>query len=85
MPLRTGNDAMDNTFAGTNADGTPNAEYCKFCYAAGAFTEPALTVKDMIDKSAGHMTRVLKIDPVKAKEEATLRIPQLKRWQSPQP
>lgn len=80
MPLRTGND-MDKTFYGTAADGSPVTEYCKFCYLNGAFVEPALTVTDMVAKSVGHMTRVLKIPAEKAKEMATDVIPKLKRWQ----
>ena len=36
MPLGEG-------FYGTNADGSRQTEYCKFCYARGAFADPALT------------------------------------------
>ncbi|MDD3125679.1 MAG: zinc ribbon domain-containing protein [Candidatus Kapabacteria bacterium] len=33
---------------GTNADGTPNTEYCVYCYQNGAFTREA-TVDDMLE------------------------------------
>ena len=85
MPIRTGNDAMDKTFWGTNADGTPMSDFCKFCYQAGAFVEPALTKKDMIEKSVSHQTRVLHLPTEKAKESANDVIPKLKRWKSEQP
>ena len=80
MPLKTGAD-MDTTFFGTAADGTQVTDYCKFCYMNGAFVDPALTVADMIARSVGHMTRVLKIPADKAKEMANDVIPKLKRWE----
>lgn len=80
MPLKTGTE-MDKTFLGTAADGSPVNEYCKFCYQNGAFVEPTLTVADMIAKSVGHMTRVLKIPAEQAKAAATDVIPKLKRWE----
>lgn len=80
MPLHTGGQ-MDATFFGTAADGSPVKEFCKFCYAGGAFVEPQLSMKDMIDKSVSHMTRVLHLPGEKAKELATATIPRLKRWQ----
>jgi hypothetical protein len=36
-------------FYGTNADGTLNIEYCKYCYADGQFTAPNLTREEMIE------------------------------------
>ena len=32
---------------GTNADGTPNAMYCSYCYQDGAFVQPDWTAADM--------------------------------------
>lgn len=84
MPLHTGI-PMDETFLGTAADGSPVKEYCKFCYVAGAFVDPAMTMKDMIEKSVGHMTRVLKIPAEQAKEAATEVIPKLARWAKIEP
>jgi hypothetical protein len=79
MPLHTGI-PMDTVFLGTAADGSPVKEYCKFCYAAGAFVEPQLAMKDMIEKSTSHMTRVLHMPGEKAKEMALALIPKLHRW-----
>ncbi|HTM68656.1 MAG TPA: zinc ribbon domain-containing protein [Candidatus Binatia bacterium] len=80
MPLKTGI-PMDAVFLGTAADGSPVQDYCKFCYQNGAFTEPALTMQDMVAKSVSHMTRVLHLPPEKAKELAAATIPKLGRWQ----
>ncbi len=33
---------------GSNADGSPNRDYCRWCYQRGAFTAPEATVEDMI-------------------------------------
>ena len=35
---------------GTNADGTPNLDYCTYCYQNGAFTSEA-TVDEMLEKN----------------------------------
>ncbi len=80
MPLHTGI-PMDAVFLGTAADGTPVKEYCRFCYANGAFVEPQLTMKDMVAKSVSHMTRVLHLPEEKAKEMSAELIPQLRRWE----
>ena len=80
MPLHTGI-PMDAAFLGTAMDGSPVREYCKFCYAGGAFVEPQMVMKDMIEKSVGHMTRVLHMPSDKARELAAALIPKLKRWE----
>ncbi|MCC8109354.1 MAG: zinc ribbon domain-containing protein [Planctomycetes bacterium] len=35
---------------GTNADGTPHAEYCTYCYQNGEFTREA-TVEEMVESN----------------------------------
>jgi len=57
---------------GTAADGLKAEDYCRFCYQSGLFTEPDLTVKGMIDRSADFMGR----------GEI---IPNLKRWSQRRP
>ena len=76
MPL----DASEDM--GSNADGSPNRDYCRWCYQRGAFTAPEATVEDMIafdlkfNEENGH--------PFGPQEEAErlLRawLPTLKRW-----
>lgn len=75
MPLGEG-------FYGTHADGSRNSEYCKFCHANGAFTEPALTVEGMIQLSTEHMKRELGFDQAKSEQLARSVIPNLARWKS---
>ncbi len=65
---------------GTNADGTQNQEYCTFCFQNGAFTEPNLTVDQMIAESVKHMTTKLSFSSEKAEEMSRAVIPTLKRW-----
>lgn len=67
---------------GTEADGSPSRDYCRYCYQNGAFTAPDATVEDMIafnlkfNAENGH--------PFGPQEQAEqmLRawLPTLKRW-----
>lgn len=68
--------------AGTEADGTPSGDYCRYCYQNGAFTAPEATMDEIIafnlkfNEENGH--------PFGPREEAekTMRswFPTLKRW-----
>ena len=66
---------------GTNADGTPNEDYCKYCYANGAFTVPDITMERMIEICVPYMVE-------QGMEEESARylleeyLPKLKRWQT---
>jgi len=66
---------------GTNADGTSNDEYCKYCYANGAFTAPDMTMDRMIDICIPYM-----VEQGMAEESARYLLeeylPKLKRWQT---
>ena len=73
MPLGEG-------FYGTNADGSRQSEYCKFCFASGAFADPSLTVERMIQRSVDHMKRELGFDQEKSEQLARSAIPNLARW-----
>ncbi len=64
---------------GTNLDGSQNQEYCCYCYQAGKFTEPNITMEAMIEKCAGIM-RQMKMPEEKIERMKTF-IPMLKRWQ----
>lgn len=75
MPLQTEADF------GTNADGSKNAEYCHFCYQNGEFTDPAITMKEMIAKVAGLMVELQHMPREHAQGLSNTFIPQLKRWQ----
>ena len=65
---------------GTNANGTDNQDYCKFCYQNGVFTEPELTLEEMIKKSIHHMMVERQFQEERAEVMARAVIPNLKRW-----
>jgi hypothetical protein len=63
---------------GTNADGSKNHEYCQYCYQKGKFTEPEMTMGQMIEKCTGIMKQM---NMPEAQIEQTKKfIPMLKRW-----
>jgi hypothetical protein len=63
---------------GTNADGSKNQEYCQYCYQKGKFTEPEITMGQMIEKCTGIMKQM---NMPEAQIEQTKKfIPILKRW-----
>ncbi|MEW6003076.1 MAG: zinc ribbon domain-containing protein [Nitrospirota bacterium] len=64
---------------GTNADGSKNEYYCCFCFQKGDFTNPDLTLEQMIDKLVGFADR-MGMTQAQAKELAQTVIPKLKRW-----
>jgi len=68
---------------GTNADGSHNNTYCSFCFAGGKFTQPDLTVDDMIRMSIENMTGDdLRMPLDRATELAHRVIPTLGRWKT---
>ena len=73
MPL-----SKDEKGGGTEADGTKSAEYCSRCYQNGKFTEPNITVDQMIEKVKGKMRSMH--FPGFLANMFTKDIPKLKRW-----
>jgi hypothetical protein len=63
---------------GTNADGSKNQEYCQYCYQKGKFTEPEISMEQMIEKCTGIMKQMQM--PKDQIEKTRLFIPMLKRW-----
>ena len=71
---------MTEDLYGTNADGTVNKDYCKYCYADGKFTTPDITMDSMIVICVPHMVA----QGMKAEDARDLlgkTLPNLKRWQ----
>ncbi|MDL2320360.1 zinc ribbon domain-containing protein [Alistipes sp. OttesenSCG-928-B03] len=69
---------------GTNADGTPNHDYCAYCYKDGAFTQE-LTMEEMIEHNLLYIDEFNKDSPKQftveeAREELHKFLPMLKRW-----
>ncbi len=75
MPLHDGD-------FGTNADGSKSADYCHFCFQEGRFTEPGLTMGQMIDKVTGFMVEKMKMSDSQARVITEAFIPKLKRWRA---
>ena len=55
-------------------------DYCRFCYQDGAFTEPDVTLEQMIDRCARIMTKQGVRSPEEARTLLTEVMPRLKRW-----
>jgi hypothetical protein len=64
---------------GTNADGSKNDEYCSYCFKNGKFTEPEITLPQMIAKVSRIMSE-MKMPEILIGQVKTF-IPKLKRWQ----
>ena len=67
---------------GTDADGNRVNDYCLFCFADGQFTEPGLSMKQMIEIVACQMANETQMPLLRAKDVAWSLVPTLKRWQT---
>lgn len=65
---------------GTEKDGSPNSDYCKYCYEKGQFTDPEMTLDKMEKNMMKHMLKE-KL-PKEVVKRAINRLPFLKRWSS---
>jgi len=65
---------------GTNKDGSPNTEYCVYCFKEGTFIEPDLKVEDMIKIGADFLVKEHKMTPEEAAEFIKKIVMPLKRW-----
>lgn len=63
---------------GTNADGSENQDYCRYCFQNGHFYGQESTMEQVIEKSVAAM-RQMKM-PESLIEEIRKFIPTLKRW-----
>ena len=72
MPL----DSLD--VAGTEKDGSPSKEYCKYCYQKGLFINPNMTLEEMKTIVKTEMGK--KHIPSGIVEKAVNVLPFLKRW-----
>ena len=70
----------DNKMFGTNADGSLNSEFCKYCYNLGKFTSD-VSLGEMVEKCASHLLENNHdISQSQAREMMTEILPTLKRW-----
>lgn len=68
---------------GTDIAGYRVNDYCRHCYANGAFTEPAMTMEVMLDKCVAIMARQGIMPEAQARSLLTNVFPRLKRWRTP--
>lgn len=73
MPMKE----EDNMF-GTNADGSINKDYCKYCYDKGDFTSNC-TMQEMIDFCVPMMVQE-GMNEKESRKFMTEVLPTLKRW-----
>lgn len=73
MPMK-----IDSDF-GANSDNSKNEEYCIYCYKAGVFTNPTITMDQMISGCIGMMVK-FGTPKAQAQEQMKQLIPTLKRW-----
>jgi hypothetical protein len=73
MPL-----SKDEQGGGTEKDGRKSLLYCSHCYQNGAFTQPDITVDQMVDLVKGKMKEMH--IPGFLSYFMTRNIPRLKRW-----
>jgi hypothetical protein len=76
MPLRSPQDF------GTERGGAPAPEYCRFCYVAGAFVQPEMSMQAMLDQCVRILVeqRMMPADQAQTLMRETL--PRLKRWRT---
>lgn len=65
---------------GTNVDRTQNNDYCCHCFYNGEFTDPSITMEEMIDLMTSIMVDKAKMPEEPAKQISESLIPTLKRW-----
>jgi len=65
---------------GMGSHGLRINDYCCYCYNNGAFTEPEITMQEMIDKCIGFLVQQKTMPETEAKTMITEFIPTLKRW-----
>lgn len=75
-----GTSIQDPKDFGTTASGAKNLSYCRLCFENGAFTEPDLTLEQMIEKCTGIAATKRNMSEEKAKEIVIDYMPKLKRW-----
>jgi hypothetical protein len=69
---------------GTASSGYRVNDYCHYCYQNGAFTDPGVTMGQMIDFCAGVMAKQGIMPEPAARLLLTDVLPGLKRWRVPQ-
>ncbi|MDR2834575.1 MAG: zinc ribbon domain-containing protein [Bacteroidales bacterium] len=72
---------LSDDMYGTNKDGSINEEYCKYCFENGHFTNPDITMEEMINICVEYMTEDGKMTEEEARKIIKNSLPTLKRWE----
>ena len=72
--------SVPNMDKGTNADGTENPDFCKWCYDAGEFASASMD--DVIEKSAPYLVQATGVSLDEAVSFMGVLLPTLGRWKS---
>jgi DNA repair photolyase len=75
MPL-----SKDEKCGGSETIGSKSTDYCNHCYRMGQFTDPYLTVEEMVSMVQGILKK-MHVSGFLAKQ-LTKDIPNLRRWRS---
>jgi hypothetical protein len=65
---------------GTETTGTLSDDYCRDCYHHGEFSEPEITLKEMIEQSISSTSQSLNLTTEEARAYLKALLPTLKRW-----
>ncbi len=65
---------------GTEADGSVSEYYCRDCYLDGQFTEPEITMKEMIEGLVANTAKTTDLTIDEARDYLDNIFPTLKRW-----
>lgn len=68
---------------GTEDSGFRVNDYCRFCFAGGAFTEPDVSMPQMAAKCASIMASQGMMSATEARNLMADVLPRLKRWRAP--
>ena len=65
---------------GTKADGSKSEEYCTFCFQNGEFTQPDISMQEMMDKCVSIMGQQKIMPEDQALDLMRKILPTLERW-----
>jgi hypothetical protein len=68
---------------GTDETGVRVNDYCHYCYASGAFTEPLVTMHQMLNRCVAILATHEHMSEEQAHALLSDTLPSLKRWRQP--
>ena len=66
---------------GTTADGLRQNDYCHYCFQDGTFTQPVITLAQMIERVIPYTAQATGMSEAEARKLTEETLPRLKRWQ----